>query len=267
MIAEKSNDKAVVNYILNGNIQKINDDFRINITLISQYSGALIWSQQYEYPIKTDSTLEVLHKILSNLEPQLIKAMFSDIDASKCSSSQRQIFEAVTMLSLQGWHQSSFVHSANLLRRSLIDEPNNALALSYLALILGLGQRIGILDKRKESFREAITVAEKALAIESMNSTILGLVGCALADLKETDRAIPILKRAIDLNPNNGQAFAALGAANLIIGNFNETIKLLETGISLSPADGKIAVWGTILALAYLQNRISRYCHSKSTAC
>ncbi|MGI1677690.1 MAG: winged helix-turn-helix domain-containing protein [Cellvibrionaceae bacterium] len=245
--------EIIANYILSGNIKKTNNIIRVDIKLLQSKDGTHLWAQQYELSNSPNITDKFTHTILLNLEPQLLQAMMNDIESMNCSNSQRNIFEAMTMLSLKGWHENSFQKAATLLRQSIKDEPNNPLALGYLSLILALGQRIGLLGNREATIKEAIKIAERALDLENMNSNVLGLVGCAYADTGETDRALPILQRAIELNPNNGQALAALGAAELILGHLDVAIKYLEKGIMLSPADGKIAVWGTILSLAYLQ--------------
>ena len=55
--------------------------------------------------------------------------------------------------------------------------------------------------------------ADTALEMDDIDSTVLGFAGCALADLGQADRAMPILEKAIEQDPSNAQAWAALGAA------------------------------------------------------
>jgi tetratricopeptide (TPR) repeat protein len=86
-----------------------------------------------------------------------------------------------------------------------------------------------------------------------MDSNVLGLAGCALADVGQAQRAIPLLKKAVSLNPNNAQAWAALGSASLVLCDFDEAITQLQHGIDISPMDSRLAVWHAFIAAAHLQ--------------
>jgi len=241
-------------YMLEGSLQKFDDTIRANVQLIETTGGMHLWAQQFECRYSVNAATDLLHRILPSLEPQLLRAMYKDADQLSGEPSGRQLLlKAIAILSLKGWHKESFLESASLLRQSIKLEPNNALAHGHLALTLALGQRVGLLEDRKAVVQEAVFEAERGLDLDGMDSNVLGLAGCAFADVRQTDRAVPILKRAIELNPNNGQAQASLGSAELMMGNFDSAIKFLANGIRISPADGRIAVWGALLSLAYLQ--------------
>jgi len=158
------------------------------------------------------------------------------------------------VLSLKGWHRDSFSKVAQLLRKSIELEPGLALAHAYLALIRGLGKRVGLVADPETAVEDAIAHAEQALDLDDMDSNVLGLAGCALSDIGQTQRGIPILRKAIGLNPNNAQAHAALGAAHLMDHEYEEAIEHLRRGIDLSPLDGRLAVWYALLAICYLLN-------------
>ena len=85
-----------------------------------------------------------------------------------------------------------------------------------------------------------------------MDSNVLGVAGCSLADIGQPLRAIPVLKKAIEVNPNNGQGWSALGSAYLIVGKHDDAVHHLQKGVDVSPLDSRLAIWNTMLALAYL---------------
>ena len=97
---------------------------------------------------------------------------------------------------------------------------------------------------------EALSEADKALALDSESSEVLGFVGCALSDMGNTVRGIEILERALERDPSNAQAWVALGAALLSSRQPELAIKKLEHGLRISPRDNRLAVWGGIYALA-----------------
>ena len=121
---------------------------------------------------------------------------------------------------------------------------------SYLSLVLGLGNRLGLMVDQARVHEEALEAAESSLSLNSMDSTILGLTGCALGDLGFGNRALSILRQAVDINPGNGQAWAALGSVSLTERRLDAAIEHLRYGISISPLDSRLSVWGGVLATA-----------------
>ena len=194
-------------------------------------------------------------QILSRLETQLIRAILNDLqeDESGELNGRQLLVQAMSLLSLKGWHRDSFSEVASLLRQSLEMEPDLAITHAYLALIQGLGKRVGLVEDPGAAAREAQEHADAALELDDLDSNVLGLAGCALTDIGEMARGVDILKNAIDVNPNNAQAHAALGTAKLLDNDLPAAIEHLQRGIELSPMDGRLAVWYASLAMAHVQ--------------
>ncbi|MGI9406381.1 MAG: tetratricopeptide repeat protein, partial [Hyphomicrobiaceae bacterium] len=245
-----------VGYMLEGSIQEQAGQVRANIQLIETKNGFHLWAQQFDRPQGANVISELLHDILPRLEPQLVRAMFNGLGDENGELSSRQLLlRAMGLLSLKGWHRETFREAAELLRQSITLEPGLALTHAYLALILALGHRVGVLQKSEAVVREAVTEAETALELDSMDSNVLGLAGCALADVGQPGRALALLRNAVELNPNNGQAWAALGSAELLNGSMNDAIRSLAHGIAISPKDSRLSVWKSLLSIAYLQSK------------
>jgi DNA-binding winged helix-turn-helix (wHTH) protein/tetratricopeptide (TPR) repeat protein len=246
--------KLGVSYMLEGSLQRAAGRIRANVQLIETRNGFHLWAQAFDQMEDENVVTGLLHRVLPHLESQLTRAIFNDLRSASGDLSSRQLLiKAMGILSLKGWHRDSFTEAAGLLRQSIALEPDLALSHAYLALILGLGQRVGLLGRSEDDRSRAIDEAERALDLDPMDSNVLGLAGCALADVGQPERAIPLLRKAVDLNPNNAQAWAALGSASLVLHNFDTAIAHLERGIDLSPMDGRLAVWQAFIAAAHLQ--------------
>jgi len=242
-----------VTYMLEGSVQKISGDIRANIQLIETKNGFHLWAQQFDVPSDANALLNLLGTILPRFEPQLVQAMFNDLrDESGELTSRQLLLQAMSTLSLKGWHKDSFTEASSLLSRATKLEPDLALAHGYFSLILGLGHRVGLMRISDDIVAEAEAKATHAMELAPMDSNVLGLCGCALADIGQADRAIPILKKAINVNPNNAQALASLGSAHMVLGQIEPAIKYLAEGINISPHDSRLAVWCAILGIAYL---------------
>ena len=245
--------KFQVTYMLEGSLQKLGGQLRANVQLIDTQNGFHIWAQQFDVVSGDDAMLNLLDAILPRLEPQLVQAMFNDLrDESGELTGRQLLLQAMGILSLKGWHKDTFVEATTSLNRAIQLEPDLALAHGYLALILGLGHRVGLIATSGDIAAETVMEAERAMELAGMDSNVLGLAGCALADIGQADRALPILKNALDINQNNGQALASLGSAYMVLGKTESAIKYLTKGIDISPHDSRLAVWYAVLGIAYL---------------
>ncbi len=253
--AQKIGRRFNVRYVVEGSLQSVQDQLRANVQLIETQNGFQLWAQQFDHPNHDVDVQEaLLHDILPLLETQIVRTIHNELRTGTGElSSDQLLLQAMGLLALKGWHQNTFIEAAELLRRSLEQEPANALSHAYRALILGLGHRVGLMERSKAVVENAIEEAEIALDLDDMNSNVVGLAACALADVGQADRAVPLLKKALDLNPNNGQAWTALGSAYAILGRAADAIEPLERGIRVSPMDSRLAVWRSVLALVYLE--------------
>lgn len=242
-----------VEYMIEGSLQRVGESIRANVQLIETNDGFHLWAQSFDVASSDDPIKDLLDQTLARLEPQVIRAIFNDLrDESGDLSSRQLVIQAMTVLTLKGWHRDTFTEVAELLRRSINLEPDLALAHAYLSLIRGLGKRVGLVADPEDAKREAIKHADRAIDLDQFDSNVLGIAGCALSDVGQTGRAIPILKNAITINDRNAQAEAALGAAYLMIDDLQQAVEHLRTGIELSPLDSRLAVWYALLAMGHL---------------
>jgi DNA-binding winged helix-turn-helix (wHTH) protein/tetratricopeptide (TPR) repeat protein len=249
-------ERLGVDYVLEGTLQIHEDGYRINVQLADAKSGFQLWAEQFFVPGPADAALDLaVTTVIAKLEPQLHRAIYNTVRAAGGKPGARELFlEASSMLALKGWHPDTFITAAELLRRSCMLSRDFALAYAYLSLVIGLGDRIGILGDRENAKVEALNAAEHALELDSMDSTVLGFAGCALVDIGYPDRALPILRNAVEINPANAQAWASLGSACLLNGQIDEAVRHLTHGINISPLDSRLSVWGAMLALALMQS-------------
>ena len=240
-------------YMLEGSLQTGANGVRVNVQLIETATGHHIWARRIDQPASPGLVDDLVAQLIPVLEPQLVRAMMKGLDRKTGErSAQSLTLEAMGVLSLKGWTRASFEESASLLHKALDKDPELPLAHAYLALVLGLGHRVGILEDRDTLIPKVTETAAKAIALDRMDSTVLGMSGCALADIGEHDQAVHILNNALDINPDNAQARTALGTVQLLTGQFVDAAANIKTGIDGSPLDPRRAIWGTALAMANL---------------
>lgn len=244
-----------VDCMLEGSVRLIADQVRINIQLINTTDGGHLWSRRFDRPAQRMVELqdEIINAIAQVLEPELVRISYINARNRDCDCDAWLLYQQANgLLAVKGWHTDTFTEAVALLRRSVTIDPGFSRAHAYLALVLALGHRVGLLLEREQALLEGVCSADRALELDDVDSTVLGFAGCALADLGQVDRAIPILEKAVEQDPSNAQAWAALGAAKIADRQLSEGIDDLRHGIRISPLDNRLAVWGSFLAIGLM---------------
>ncbi|MDX1574792.1 MAG: adenylate/guanylate cyclase domain-containing protein [Kiloniellales bacterium] len=239
-----------VRYVVEGSLRPVGERVRVTVQLIEAESGKHVWAERFERAAAdlVDVQDEITNAIVTRLEPELTRAEFELIRRRPPSDLGAWTYyvQASSVLSLKGWHERTFAEGAELYRKAIALDPDFAPAHAALSLLLAIGHMIGHVSEPDEALAEA----DRALALDSDSSEVLGFAGCALSDLGHTTRGIEILERAIDRDPSNAQAWVALGAAQLTTRQPERAIATLEHGLRISPLDNRLAVWIGIYALA-----------------
>lgn len=245
--------RFAITHVLEVRLQRTGTLLTADAALTETRNGLQIWAQQDATPAGVGEQEILLHKMIRRIEPRLMQAMAAEMQTDPCEPGARTILmQAIVLLALKGWHRTTFVEATGMIEKAIALDPDFALSHAYLALLMALGNRVGLLHADDTTVPAVIAAVEKTLELENQDSTILGLVGCALADIGQVDRALPILHKAIEANPQNGHAKTALGGAFLVKRDYPSAVRYLSEGIACSPADSRCAVWGTALALAHL---------------
>jgi adenylate cyclase len=241
-----------VRYVVEGSLRPIGDRLRVTIQLIETETGNHIWAERFDRTATDlfDVQDEITNAIVARLEPELTRAEFELIRRRPPAdmAAWDYYLQARGILSLRGWHESTFAEGAELYRKAIALDPDFAPAHAGLSLLLAIGHMIGYVAEPDE----ALTEADQALALDSDSSEVLGFAGCALTDIGRghATRGIELLEKAIERNPSNAQAWVALGAAQLTNRQPEQAIESLEHGLRISPRDSLLAVWGSIYAVA-----------------
>lgn len=239
-------------YVVTGSLRRLDDRrIRIAVQLLEGESAQYLWTELNDLPERPTQVAldEFVAGISAKLEQRLTLA--ASRSTGPASQAPRDAWDAMrkagSVLFSRGWSPESVRDAIRLYREAIALDPELALALAQKALITALGARWGILED-EALVREARSDAEQALAMAPNQPDVLGYAGCAIADLGDPVRALPIVERSIEENPGNAQAWAALGATQLLLKRVEDGIASLRRGLRISPTDYRRTVWQTALA-------------------
>jgi adenylate cyclase len=242
-------------YVISGSVRQHESGWvRVAIQIIEGKSSQYVWTMQQDLaaPCATRDVDDFVAGTSAKIEQQLTLAEAREGHKETAHDAWSKVRQANSALFSAGWSEEAVASAVRLFREAIALDPKLALARAQKALIMALASQWGLL--RGDDLREeARADAEKALELEPTKSEVLGCAGCALADLGDTERALPLLERAIEENPNNAQAWAALGAAQLLRRQYEASVESLRRGLRISPTDYRRSVWLTALTRALVR--------------
>jgi adenylate cyclase len=224
-----------VRYVLEGSVQRSEDQVRITAQLVDAISGNHIWSENYDRKIKDIFALqdEITKEILTALQVKLTGGE----QARLLSRGTNNL--AAYLKYLQGENTlCTFNKDTNVLARQLFEEaialdPNFAAAYCRLAWTYLMDVYYGI--SPKEAMKKAMELAHKALAIDDSNSAVHSLLGEIWTRKGQNEKAIAEGERAVQINPNSADAYFYLGRFLHFAGRNKEAVELLKKALRLNP--------------------------------
>ncbi len=241
-----------VRYVVTGSVREMGEKARVTVELVDGNTGTRLWGDKFDSTREKIFELqdEITMTIAIHIEPELTRAEISRIE--RRPPENLDVWElyhrAHGLISLKGFNAQTFKESISLLRRATALDPGFAIAHGYLSLQLAFSYLMR-LDVGEENLTEqSMESLEKALQIDTHDSTVLGYTGCALCEIGQSQRGLDLLERAVENDPSNAQAWVAYGAGLLSAGRASDGVEKLKYGIRISPLDGRLAFWCTVLA-------------------
>jgi TolB-like protein/Tfp pilus assembly protein PilF len=242
--------------ILEGSVQKANDQVRVNVQLINAMTDAHLWADIYDRKL-TD---------IFSVESDIAKTIADTLQAKLTGSEMKMMSKKPTanpeayQLYLQGrffWNKRTagdLRKSIDYFNKAIAKDPGYALAYAASAqawLLLPAYNGGAPLD----CFPKAESAAQKALALDESSAE----AHAALGDLKSVSfdfhGALPEFERAIQLDPNDATAHHWFGNQLLAnTGQHERELAEMKRALELDPLS---LVINTNLGVAYLnQGRV-----------
>jgi TolB-like protein/Tfp pilus assembly protein PilF len=224
--------------ILEGSVQKANDQVRVNVQLINALTDAHLWADTYD---------RKLNDIFA-VETEIAKTV-ADVLQAKLTGSEQHVIAArptdnteAHQLYLKGrffWNKrtgNDLKKSIDYFEQASAADPNYALAYAGVADAYALlpGYSGG---NPEDCYQKAIAAAKKALELDDTLAEARTSLALALwyydFDFSQANREF---QRAIELNPNYASAHQQYGNNTLsALGRFNDAIAEGKRALELDP--------------------------------
>jgi TolB-like protein/Tfp pilus assembly protein PilF len=236
-LREIAKELGVAN-ILEGSVQKANDQVRVNVQLINALTDAHLWAEIYDRKL-TDifaAESDIAKTIAETLQAKLSGS--EKIAMSKAPTSNSEAYE----LYLKGrffWNKrtgADLRKAIDYFNQAIAKDPNYALAYSGLADSYLLLSPYGAAAP-KDSIPQAKTAVKRALELDDTLAEAHASSARILSGFDfDSQRAIAEFERALQLNPNYATAHHWFAAGPLLaLGRFDESIAEGKRSIELDP--------------------------------
>ena len=224
--------------ILEGSVQKVTDQVRVNVQLINALTDAHLWAETYDRKL-TD---------IFGVESDIAKSVADALKAKLTGSEQTEMSKRPTEnseayeLYLKGrffWNKRTgddLKTAADYFQRAIQIDPQ------YAAAYAGLAQTYVVIPlfaagSPRDYFPKAKAAAQRAIELDETSAeahTALGLLLC-FSDVNFSE-AEKEFKRAIAINPNYATAHHWYGNCLLLaLGRFDEAISETQRAVELDP--------------------------------
>src|SRR6266852_1732838 len=222
--------------VLEGSVQKVNDQVRVNVQLINALTNAHLWAEIYDRKLTDIFAVEsdIAKTIADTLQAKLTGSEKTAI--SKEPTTNPEAYE----LYLKGrffWNKrtgADLRKAIDYFNQAITKDPNYALAYSGLAdsyLLLSPYAAVS----PGESLPPARSALKKALELDDSLAEAHASFGLLATLELDLHRALDELKRAVELKPNYATAHHWLALAHLTLLQFDQAISEAKRAIELDP--------------------------------
>ena len=221
--------------VLEGSVQKEEDNIRVHTQLIDVEDNFHIWSDHY------DRKLTSVFAIQSDIAQHIAKVLKAKLSPEEEERIARKPTESLTAYDyyLRGreyyvrYKKQDNEHSIKLFNKALEYDPNFALAYSGLGDSYAQGTlKFGYPDSWLDTSIEA---SEKAISLNPDLSEGYKALGLAYLGKGWHWKSIEANQKAVELNPNNIQAVGNMGFIYLPMGEFEKALQWSKKQLEIAP--------------------------------
>ncbi len=239
-------------YVLEGSVRKSGDRIRITAQLIDAIADKHVWAEKYDRKLEDVFQVqdEITQSIVTSVAPEYLSA-----ELRRAQRKEEPNLDAWDAFMRGYWHHMRFTKDDNAIAQGLLRkaidldsrQANYHALLAVTHLIAGL---YGWSESKDASYREALEIAERGLALDDQDSQVIRSVGLVHFFSKNHEVALGYYERAVAANPNEAENRALLGAALGVAGDYEAALEQFEMALRLSPRDVHVATWYNYMGVA-----------------
>ncbi|MFM7633821.1 MAG: adenylate/guanylate cyclase domain-containing protein [Betaproteobacteria bacterium] len=228
--ASTAGKQAGAQYVVDGNLRKSGEKFRLSVSLLDTTSNSIIWSKSFDRKISTEDIFSTQDEIVSSIVREMAgnsgSALTKDIAqrAIKKGSVNLSAYECVNYARgtyLVTVQPDDYPKVLKCLKEAVNTDPSYVDAKITLAVILRFGYLSGSL-KDASVIDEAIRLIDDGIVIEPKNAQLYSTKGTLFFAKKDWPAMYAAFDRAYELAPNNVAVLSSISSYTIWGGDCTE---------------------------------------------
>jgi adenylate cyclase len=226
-----------VRYVLEGSVQRSEDQVRITAQLIDALTGHHLWAENYDrelgniFALQDDITEHVTMalkvKLTEGEQARIRRGHTENPEAYEYWLRAREIYRSLT--------KEDNAQARKLYEKAAEMDPNNSFYWKDIGWTHYRDGRFGWTDTPTQSLALAEELAQKTLAVDDYNAQAYTLLSSVYMAKRHHDKAVAYGKKALALGPNLADLKAAVAVPFMYSGRPEEAIELVKKAMRLSP--------------------------------
>ena len=242
-----------VRYVLEGSVQRDQNQVRVNAQLVDAESGGHLWAERFDKPVSNLFSMqdEIVASLASRLGAELITNEARRAGRTPTPDSMDLYFQGMSWINM-GRNPADTARGRDFFARALALDPDNldaAIGLACADVQTAVGYYV---DDKAERLDSAEAKLNRVLSRSPNNAQARYCLGRALVQNKRGVEGIAECERALALNPNLASAHAQIGLAKVFDGHPEETEAHVREALRVSPHDSEAGAWVVYIAIAKL---------------
>ncbi len=225
-----------VRYVLEGSVQKADQQVRITAQLIETTTGYHLWSEQYDRPLKDIFALqdEIVQKIVTTLKLQLtlqeqgyvVHKHTDNLEAYDASLRGQEYYWRFT--------KESHAQARQMFEKAIALDPQYAEAYAWLSWTYWI-EWVFRWSADPQTLERMFEMAQKAAALDDSLPVAHSLLSLVYAQKQQYDHALAEGERAIALDPNYAHSYAVQAEVLNFAGRPEEALRAVEQAMRFDP--------------------------------
>ena len=229
-----------VKYVVEGSIQRADQEVRITAQLIDAPSGRQLWAERYDRQVS--SIFEIRDDISRSVAGSLMTTTgkLTQAEIARVTAKNPNNFTAYDYL-MRGWHEwRKVTPESNQAARGFFEkaraaDPAYARAYAGLAWTYAMDYDLGWTEDYDGAIKNALDLATQAVRLDGNDYRSHWVLGWAYLYNWQHERAVASYVRARNLNPNDAELLAEMGNLLVYIGKPDHAISQIKEAIRLNP--------------------------------
>jgi adenylate cyclase len=226
-----------VRYVLEGSLQKSNDQLRINVQLIDAIAGNHLWAEKYDRSMQDIFALQddITMKIITALQVKLSQGEQANIIAKGTKNLEAYLKVLQGMQQYQRVNREGDAMAKKLAKEAISLDPSYPAAYYLLSRVQSREALLGTTKSPQMSIKLSIENAKKAISLDDSFADAQAHLGWVYTLIRQHDKGIAAAERALALNPSSSKTCAYLAITLNYAGNHEQAIEFFKKAIRLSP--------------------------------